>query len=218
VILVGLRRYLIAGGIGAGVGILGCLLIHRPAPTPPEQPAVIPGTAAVTVTKTPPAALQPADPPARAKPVVLARGSVLPTEPEPPRVIVQECPPDGAPAPAVANWTLRPGDLGLRDWRYEMFRDGDAMGARFHATIVAKTPDGEVVREVHPPEFTSWVAPEAAGRAWRRVIEIEGSSLGTAGVAAAWASPGRHGGYRVGAGYAFRDRAPYVSAGLAWFF
>jgi hypothetical protein len=65
-------------------------------------------------------------------------------------------------APQAANWTLRPGDLSLRDGFLDIRKVGRHGFVRFEATLSAQTPEGEVSRTVQP-KTDAWLSTKALG-------------------------------------------------------
>jgi hypothetical protein len=74
------------------------------------------------------------------------------------------------------NWTLRPGDLGLRDGSLDIRKAGRSAFVRFEATLTAQTPEGEVSRTI-TPTAEAWISTKALGLPPRFGPTIRASTL-----------------------------------------
>jgi len=172
---------------------------------------------ATTGSEAPTESLRPRHAPRGAVPIAILDGTIFPLEPESPVVeagigcfVEEAAEVTHSPGGVTANWTLRPGDLGLRDWHIELVRLGTVPGVRFDGTLTAQTPHGEVARPFTAEGVEGWVRdPE---RSWWAIAEGTVTSLPSAEIAATWGK--RRGlGWRVAYGRKVHDG--YVGAGLA---
>lgn len=93
--------------------------------------------------------------------IIYVKVEAPPTEGAPPEVreIPGNCEPGAVQA---SNWTLRPGDLGLRDGQLDVRRVGRHGFVKFTATLTGQTPDGTVERPIAPHE-DAWLSTKALG-------------------------------------------------------
>ena len=166
------RRVWLVAALGWALFALTLWYDHRP--QPPE--AVPPVTAnalhkagfdeANTSTVPPPSVITRTQTIPGAERLVYVEVAAPPTETEPPsvRFVAGNCgigaaPPEG---PQVTNWTLRPGDLGMRDGTIDVRKAGRHGFVKFEATLTAQTPDGTVERPIAPHE-DAWLSTKALG-------------------------------------------------------
>jgi len=189
---------------------------HRP--QPPE--AVPPATAnalhkagfdeANTSTVPPPSVITRTQTIPGAERLVYVEVAAPPTETEPPsvRFVAGNC---EVAAPQVTNWTLRPGDLGMRDGSLDVRRVGRHGFVKFEATITAQSPDGEVSRDVAPHE-DAWLSTKALGIPPRLGPMLRLTTLPTAEAGLYW-TKGRAQ-YDATAGYDFDRQRWFGGAGV----
>lgn len=133
-----------------------------------------------------------------------------PTQEKPPEVryVAGNCAPG---AQQIANWVLRPGDLGLRNAYLDIRRVGRRAFVAASGTLVAQTPDGEVTRTGSPTP-DAWVSTRALGIPPRFGPIFRATTLPTAEAGVYWTKGARQ--WDASAGYDFDRRRWYGAGGV----
>lgn len=161
--------------------------------------------------------------PTHAPAIVVASGSVPPTEQAPPQVFGEEPIQDGVgrvglniPEPKPKpNWTLRPGDLGLERWDFVARRVGRRAFIQFSGTLSGQTPQGSVTRAfvTDPGDEKGWVSSDLIPGGRYVDFELGGTTARAVDLTLHW---GRYGaiGWGIGPAYAFDGKAWAVRASV----
>jgi len=211
------RRIWTIAALGWALFALTLWYDHRPQPpeaVPPETAKALDEAGfdeAKTSTVPPPIVITRTQTIPGAERLVYVEVAAPPTETEPPsvRFVAGNC---EVGAPQVTNWTLRPGDLGMRDGAIEVRKAGRHAFVAARGTITAQTPDGEVVRTGDAPSKDAWVSTKALGIPPRLGPMLRVTTLPTAEAGLYW-TKGRTQ-YDATAGYDFDRQRWFGGAGV----
>lgn len=211
------RRIWIVAALGWALFALTLWYDHHPQPPDEVPPKTAEALAAAGFTEAKVSAIAPLAVLERtvkipgAERIVYVKVSVPPTEPEP--SVVRASPANCIEgATQVTNWTLRPGDLGIRDAAIDIRKAGRHAFVAARGTITAQTPDGEVVRTGDAPSEDAWVSTKALGIPPRLGPMFRVTTLQTAEAGLYW-TKGRAQ-YDATAGYDFDRREWFGGAGI----